>query len=136
MASGRKLDHSRLRVLVVEDTLLAAEALCELLELNGCTSVGPAPRCSKALSLLQREEPDAALLDINLAGEYSFPVAEALQERGIPFAFLTGYTDDAVVPLRYRAVPKLGKPLDVRELQHVLVEHFESATTDEDAVGK
>jgi CheY-like chemotaxis protein len=122
--------------LVVEDTLLAAEALCELLELNGCTPVGPAPRCSKALNLLQREEPDAALLDINLAGEYSFPVAEALQERGIPFAFLTGYTDDAVVPQRYRAIPKLGKPLDVNELQHVLAEHFESGLADDDSAGK
>ncbi|MBN8909400.1 MAG: response regulator, partial [Rhodospirillales bacterium] len=54
-------------------------------------------------------------LDVNLAGEHSFPIADVLTERGIPFAFLTGY-GDGIIPPQYQSVPRLSKPFDLGEL--------------------
>jgi CheY-like chemotaxis protein len=107
-------DH---RVLVVEDGLLAAEALCDLLRLLGCRAVGPASRCAKAFALLNETAIDFALLDVTLNGETSFPIADELRDRGIPFAFLTGYTEEAMFPPGYRHVVRLGKPVDADRLK-------------------
>jgi CheY-like chemotaxis protein len=126
-ANERQLAAGPLHVLVVEDVLLAAEALCELLEYYNCKAVGPAGRCKRALALLDEDPPDAALLDISLGPETSFPVADALQARGIPFAFLTGYSDESFFPPRFDGVPVLGKPLDMKALHRVLVDYFAGA---------
>jgi CheY-like chemotaxis protein len=105
----------RRRILVVEDKYFIAEELREALDRLGATMVGPAPTGEKALALLTAEPIDAAVLDINLRGEMSFAVADALEERGIPFVFATGY-DRAAVPERYRNVPHWAKPFDPEQL--------------------
>jgi CheY-like chemotaxis protein len=106
-------DLSGLRILVLEDTLLVAELIAYELEELGCQTVGPVPRVAQAMTLARTEPLDGALLDINLAGEYCFPVAEILAERGVPFVFVTGYGDSALPPA-YRAVPRLTKPFPQR----------------------
>jgi CheY-like chemotaxis protein len=63
----------------------------DILEELGCVAVGPTGRLAEGLVLAQREQLDAAILDINLDGERSNTIAEALHARGIPFAFASGY---------------------------------------------
>ena len=79
------------RVLVVEDESLLAETLCDLLQDAGLEPVGPAATVAAALRLIEQGRIDAALLDIRLKRETSFPVAHCLRQRGIPWVFLTSY---------------------------------------------
>ena len=79
------------RILVVEDEFLIALELDEALRNAGYQVLGPASSVSAALELLQSERPDAAVLDVNLAGEWVTPVAEALRGMLVPFILATGY---------------------------------------------
>ena len=78
------------RVLVVEDEFLIAMLLQEMLESAGCVISGPIPRLAEALDAAAGGTYDAAVLDVNLAGERVDPVAHALARRDIPFVFVTG----------------------------------------------
>lgn len=80
---------TRPRVLVVEDERLMADTLRDLLLEAGCEPVGPAENVAIALGLIQTSRIDAAILDVRLMDEMSFPVAYALRARGIPLMFLT-----------------------------------------------
>ena len=98
------------RVLVVEDELMIAMLFESILDASSeCTVIGPFARVKRALEAARNEPLDAALLDIHLAGEPVFPVADLLAERGVPFAFVTGYNKD-VLPPPYRDRPLLQKP--------------------------
>ena len=113
-----------LRVLIVEDNLLLAEVTKILLEDSGCQVVGPAGWLQRGLDLAGQEPLDGAILDINLHGEMSFPIAEVLHTRGVPFVFVTGYEDRSIVPLAYRAAPRLDKPVADERLIEVMVATF------------
>jgi len=121
--SRLRLNLNSLRILVVEDNLLTADAIQDLLEISGCEVVGPTSTVATALDLIARTALDGAVLDINLRGELSFPVAAALIEQDIPFLFLTGY-DDLVVPPQYRAMRRLEKPSDIRLLGEIVTSSF------------
>lgn len=97
------------RILVVEDIFLFAEMISDALRDEGCIVVGPAPSLEHGLALTRTETLDAALLDINLNGERSFPIAAALCRSRVPFIFLTGYSD-IVIPAGLQQVPVLRKP--------------------------
>lgn len=116
-------DLHGLRILVVEDSLLVAEVILDVLQDCGCDIVGPASRVQQAVALVQQNALDGALLDMNLAGELCFPVAAALTERRVPFVFLTGY-DEAAVPPEYRGVPRMTKPFQIRELALLAASRF------------
>lgn len=109
-----------LRVLVVEDNFLAAEVVRDVLERSGCTVVGPVGRLADGLRLAECEALDAAVLDINLNGDRCFAIAEALRGRGVPFVFLTGYDDSAIVPSDLRGTLRLGKPILEQQLVDAL----------------
>lgn len=79
------------RVLVVEDESVVARMLNDMLSDRGVCVVGPAGTLASALALADSEAIDVALLDVNLHGERSLPVAQALRRRGIPFVLATGY---------------------------------------------
>lgn len=83
-------------MLIVEDEGLAALALCEAIEFEGATVVGPAATVDKATAIALVGDIDAALLDVNLRGQLSFSVASILGRRGIPVVFVTGYTADSL----------------------------------------
>jgi CheY-like chemotaxis protein len=105
-----------LRLLVVEDEYFIADDMAQTLRRQGAIVIGPAPSREAAFALLSAHERiDGAVLDINLRGETVFPVADALQVRGVPFVFATGY-DDGLVPARYRDVPRWEKPFDYENL--------------------
>jgi DNA-binding NtrC family response regulator len=84
------------RVLVVDDELLVALLVEDMLAEAGCVVVGPFARVADALAAARVEPIDIALLDVNVSGEKVFPVAHVLEERGIPFLFLTGYGQAAL----------------------------------------
>jgi len=103
------------RVLVVEDELLVAMLIEETLVDAGCVVVGPYSRVPEATSAAEVEPIDVALLDVNVANERVFPVAAALEARGIPFLFLTGYGSLALPEDRPDWVA-CSKPFDVGTL--------------------
>lgn len=105
------------RVLIVEDELLVAMLVEDMLADVGCVVVGPFARLPAALAAARVENVDVALLDVNIAGEMVFPVAHALEERGIPFLFVTGYGQAALPPDRphWRACAKPFQPLHLTE---------------------
>lgn len=113
-----------LRVLVVEDMLMVAEMIADMLDSAGARVVGPVGRVGAALDLARQAELDGALLDVNLAGESSGPVAEALCDRGIPFIFLTGYSDTSALPAAFRETPRVLKPFRERELEEAVLARF------------
>lgn len=78
-------------VLIVEDEMLVAALMVELTEELGCQVLGPTPDLDEALAISGQHEVDFAILDINVRGKSSYPVADALKERSIPFIFTTGY---------------------------------------------
>lgn len=80
-------------ILVVEDEMLVLMSIETMLEDLGCTDVEATATVPGALQLLKECSFDAAMLDVNLNGETSYPVADALIAAGIPFVFSTGYAD-------------------------------------------
>ncbi len=115
-----------LRVLVVEDEMLVAMNIEDMLLDLGHEVAGLAGRLEPALALAREAEIDIAMLDVNLAGEQSFPVADALIERGVPFLFATGYGLKGI-PERYRNRPVLQKPFREQDLAGALREALASA---------
>lgn len=101
--------HGR-RVLVVEDDGILAEIVVELLGELGYEAVGPVRALKSALEVLERDPPDAAILDVNLSGQSVYPLAENCADRGIPIVFMTGYADLARMPERFRGCMRIGKP--------------------------
>jgi DNA-binding response OmpR family regulator len=79
------------RILLVEDEYLIAIMAADMLEELGAVVVGPADTNERGLALIESESIDAALLDVNLNGDRSDPIADRLKGRGVPFAFVTGY---------------------------------------------
>lgn len=85
----------------------------------GCTSVSAAATVDQALALIEAQDFDLATLDVNLNGQQSHPVSEALDARSVPFAFATGYGDRGMRN-GYRGRPVLKKPFQVAEFNRVL----------------
>lgn len=110
------------RVLLVEDEALAAMEMESILTGAGCEVVGPAARLDRAMTLAEAGGFDAAVLDVNLDGEFVFPLAERLRQAGVPFVFMTGYSSRAVFPPEFHDVPRVGKPVQERALMAALSE--------------
>lgn len=107
-----------LRVLIVEDEPVVAMCLEDILDALGCVPVGPAGRLAEGMELAARERLDAAILDINLCGERSVAIAELLRDRGVPFAFTSGYGS---VPEGFSGqAPLISKPYSERDIEAVL----------------
>jgi DNA-binding response OmpR family regulator len=107
--------EENMTVLVVEDELLIAMQIESVLRGAGHDVVGPFGRLDRAVSCARDGRLDAAVLDVNLAGEKVFPVADALARRQIPFVFLTACGQD-IVPERFWQRPFLRKPYRAKPL--------------------
>ncbi|MDQ1156008.1 DNA-binding response OmpR family regulator [Sphingomonas sp. SORGH_AS 950] len=108
------------RILIVEDEYMLAQDLQLELEEAGAIVIGPEASVPSALSRIEQEDRiDAVILDVNLGGQFAFPVADALTARHIPFIFASGYEDD-VVKSRYPDVVNCAKPFVARQLLHSL----------------
>lgn len=117
-----------LRILVVEDEMLVAFLIEDCLSKLGHKTVGPTPRVDEALKLLESENPDIALLDINLGGEWVYPVAELLVEKDIPFIFLSGYGERGL-PAEWKESRVIEKPFSLENLRSGIESTFAGASS-------
>ena len=106
-------------ILLVEDEAFVAMMMRDLIADFGFRVVGPFGTVTDALDALDRHQLVGAVLDVNLAGEKIYPVAEQLSGRGVPFVFVTGYASDAIED-RFAGVPVLQKPVDGSALRRAL----------------
>ncbi|WP_299660970.1 response regulator [Methylobacterium sp.] len=108
------------RVLVVEDEAAISMLLEDMLLDFGCTVVGPAARLATALEMAQSESFEVAILDVNVAGEPIYPVAEAIVKRNLPIVFSTGY-GGAGIREPFRDRPVVQKPFSQADLKRTLI---------------
>lgn len=119
MAKERPLDGRR--ILIVEDDFLVAQALRALLEDAGATVLGPIGWADEAVAFVEDKANvfDNAVLDVDLHGEKSYVIADALMKRNVRFVFTTGYGTDAL-EAGYADYPRCEKPFDARTLFEAL----------------
>lgn len=98
-----------MRILIVEDEYYLAADLAQALTALGAQIVGPVATVADAQLMLDRQHIEGAVVDVNLRGEMSFPIADRLEAAGIRYVITTGY-DAAAIPHRFRTVPRLEKP--------------------------
>ncbi len=103
-------DLRGMKVLVIEDEFYLATEIEERIERAGGTVLGPCPDVPAGLAQLGAN-PDCAVVDINLGQGPSFEIAGVLEERGVPFLFLTGY-DAATIPPVFAHIERIEKPAD------------------------
>jgi CheY-like chemotaxis protein len=107
------------RALLVEDEPIVAWLLKDMLVDLGCSVVGPAADVNQALAMIDAQSIDVAVLDVNLRGQMSYPIADVLVARGVPFVFSTGYDKDRLLN-GYRTFPALQKPFHRSDLGDTL----------------
>ncbi len=108
-----------IHVLVVEDEAIIAMLIEDTLLDIGCKSVEVAPSVEKALELLSAKQPDFSILDLNIHGTRSYPVADVLRSRGAPFVFLSGYGAKGLDG-DYKDAAVLQKPFQQIDLEGAL----------------
>lgn len=108
-------EAKNLRTLVVEDEAIVAMFIEDTLLELGHKVVAIAGRMDKALDLARTVELDLAILDVNLNGERTYPLAEILTERGVPFIFATGYGRSSLEE-RWSDAAMVQKPFQSRDL--------------------
>jgi DNA-binding response OmpR family regulator len=111
------------RILIVEDEILVALHLEDVLLEMGHRVVGPCSRIQSAIEMARTEDIDFAVLDINVAGAPSFPVVDILRQRSIPFVFASGYGNEGLTD-GYRDETVLHKPFESRELRRAIATAF------------
>jgi CheY-like chemotaxis protein len=114
------------RVLVVEDEAAISMLLEDMLDDFGCEIVGPAARLTTALEMAQKDTFVVAILDVNVAGEPIYPVAEAIAQRGLPIVFSTGY-GGAGIREPFRDRPVVQKPFSQADLKRTLISAISAA---------
>lgn len=107
------------RFLIVEDEMLVLMNTEDMLADLGCTSVSAAATVGEALALIDDQHFDAAMVDMNLDGDETGPVADALAARGVPFMFATGYGSRGRTD-RHGDRPLLKKPFQIGGLADML----------------
>jgi CheY-like chemotaxis protein len=112
------------RILVADDDALLSMLIGDWLNEAGCDIVGPVSSVANALELVAQEGHllDGALIDLQLTDGNSYPLADVLAQRGIPYAFVTGHGVGGLAPA-YRQALTLSKPFMIEELQ-VMVERL------------
>ncbi len=108
-----------MRILLVEDEMMILMFTEYMLAELGCTAVASAATVDQALAFLAAQNFDAAILDVNLNKIKSYPVADALAARGVPFLFATAYGGSGIDE-NYRDRPVLTKPYRYEELSEIL----------------
>jgi CheY-like chemotaxis protein len=108
------------RILVVEDEYLIRMLLEDMLTDLGYGIAGAVGTIAEASALAATADIQCAILDVNLAGQEVYPVAEILAKRGVPFVFVTGYGEGSLAE-PYRDRPALQKPFQAEQLKSTLI---------------
>jgi len=106
-------------VLVVEDEMLVLLMIEDMLADLGCEAIATAATVNQAIALIEAQQFDVAMLDMNLNGNKTYEVADALTARGVPFVFSTGYGSHDL-KAGYKDCAILTKPFGIRELAEIL----------------
>jgi len=112
----------RKSILIVEDEAIVAMDLEAMVKDLGYDVFGTFASVSDTLAGLERGTPDMAIVDMNLAGHSSLPIAEALSARGVPLVFATGYVDLGELPEPLATAPRLSKPISEKDLVRTIAE--------------
>jgi DNA-binding NtrC family response regulator len=107
------------RVLIVEDEFQVALLLEEILIEFGCIPIGPFGTVMDGLGAIENKVFDVAILDVNLNGEWVYPLAERLADRHVPFLFVSGYGDKAI-PRDHTDWRVCAKPFTAADLATML----------------
>ena len=103
-------------ILVLDDEFMVALALADDLEAQGFAIAGPFCTVEEADAHVRSDRPDAAFLDINLGdGRNSYEFAARLKREGVPFCFLSGYSDLQVDIPELKGARLMGKPVRPEE---------------------
>lgn len=113
------------RILILEDEWLVALDTAELVKELGFEVIGPVATVAKAFEIIETATADAALLDINLGAEYSYPFALAMQQKNIPVTFVTGCAEADIRP-EFRSWARLEKPVSLQPLKTALLRMLET----------
>jgi DNA-binding response OmpR family regulator len=108
------------RILIVEDEYLVAEYIAGMLADLGYEIVGPVATVPEAIASIAKEKLDGVLLDANLGGTSSAPIAEELAERGLPFIVVTGYGSFELDTAVLQSAPRINKPFTAGDLAAIL----------------
>jgi DNA-binding response OmpR family regulator len=108
-----------IRTMIVEDDILLALDLADALRGAGHEIIGPFSSVDAALKGVNADRPQIAILDIDLNGHLSFPVADALARKNVPFLWLSASSPE-IVPERYRVQPFLSKPFATHGILRVM----------------
>lgn len=111
----------RLRVLIVEDEAIVAMMLEDMVTELGHEVAAIAGRIDQALCFANTLDLDLAIVDVNLNGEHTYPVAGILADRSVPFVFATGYGPEGLTE-PWRSTPVLRKPFQLHELERAIAE--------------
>jgi CheY-like chemotaxis protein len=106
-------------VLVIEDEMLILMMIEDMLADLGCESISVASKIGQAITLIDGQVFDAAMLDLNLNGMESYPIADALAARDVPYFFSTGNSLNNVKE-GYRDQDVLKKPFTFEQLSNML----------------
>ena len=106
------LGHS---ILLIEDDFHQARDTRQALQHSGARVFGPVKDPDAAIRLINDRQFSCAIVDINLGAGASFDIATSLQEKGVPFLFMTGL-DPASIPARLGDAPVIRKPVEFRAL--------------------
>lgn len=107
------------RILIVEDEMMVEMFLKDMLVDLGHEIVASKRSLDDGLEVAQSAQFDFAILDVNLRGAASFPIADVLRERRIPFTFATGY-GRAGIDDRFADIPILRKPFSIKQLSAIV----------------
>lgn len=121
MRADRLPPDAPARVLVVEDSIIIALDTEENLKRLGVAEVRLESSVGGALSAIADDPPDFAIIDFNLGGESSEPIADALRSAGVRFVLATGYAEGAGQFERLGAEAVLRKPYGMTEIERLLV---------------
>jgi DNA-binding response OmpR family regulator len=109
----------RRAVLLVEDEVMIRMMVADMLEELGYAIAGEAGDIDEAVRLVQATDFDIAILDVNVNGKVISPVAEAVELRGLPFVFATGYGAQGL-PEKFRDRPAIQKPFQMETLARTI----------------
>src|SRR5262249_31416213 len=108
------------RVLLVEDEILVAMMMKDILTELGFSVIGPFSRLAEAMVAAVHDNIDGAIVEVNLGGEFVSPVADVLGARKIPFVFIPGYGVESI-DSRFGYVPIVKKPVQRQVLQKIYI---------------
>ena len=114
-----RVDTPAMRLLVVEDEVIVGMLVEDMLQELGYEVTALSTHLDQAVELASSSDIDFAVLDLNLNGQLSYPVADVLRGRGLPFIFATGYGAKILMP-PYAGTPTLQKPFQLEDLRQTL----------------